>query len=178
VGIALLAIIAAVSGFLEEVQERQVARLPVNAAILKEVPRGPMVTYWKAARDERVNCKGLSWEVLAAIGKIESDHGRSHLPGVRSGWNEAGAAGPMQIGIGTGRAGNSWRVYGRDWDKDGRRSVYDSGDAIPAAAQYLCKNGYAIDKTAAVYAYNQSMDYVRDVFAKARHYRKLAYPNN
>jgi hypothetical protein len=31
------------------------------------------------------HCRGLSWAVLAAIGKVESDHGRSRLPGVRSG---------------------------------------------------------------------------------------------
>ena len=30
---------------------------------------------------------GLPWSVLAAIGKVESDHGRARLPGVRSGCN-------------------------------------------------------------------------------------------
>ena len=40
----------------------------------------------------------IPWPVLAAIGKVESDHGRVRLPGVRSGSNWAGACGPMQIG--------------------------------------------------------------------------------
>ncbi len=77
-------------------------------------------------------CPGACWP---PSGKVESDHGRSRLPGVRSGWNAAGAAGPMQFGIGIGRAGNAWARYGADFDGDGRRSVYDPGDAIPAAAR-------------------------------------------
>src|SRR4029453_16427480 len=52
------------------------------------------------------------WPVLAAIGKVESDHGRSPLPGVRSGSNGAGACGPMQIGCVPGsKAGNAWARY-------------------------------------------------------------------
>jgi hypothetical protein len=46
---------------------------------------------------------GLPWNLLAAIGKIESDHGRDPSTGVRSGTNWAGAAGPMQIGVGGAR---------------------------------------------------------------------------
>ena len=42
-------------------------------------------------------CPGLAWTVLAGIGKVESDHGRADLPGVRSGANPAGAEGPMQF---------------------------------------------------------------------------------
>jgi cell wall-associated NlpC family hydrolase len=43
------------------------------------------------------NCPGLDWTVLAAIGKVETDHGRSTLPGVHDGENSAGAGGPMQF---------------------------------------------------------------------------------
>ena len=108
--------------------------------------------------------------MLAAIGKVESDHGRAPLPGVRSGWNYAGAAGPMQFGIGVGRAGNAWATYGRDYDGDGRRSVYDSGDAIPAAARYLCAHGAPRRLDRAIYAYNHSWAYVARVKAIARRY--------
>ena len=104
-----------------------------------DIPAGYLTLYQQAAR----HCPGLSWSVLAAIGKVESDHGRSRLPGVRSGWNAAGAAGPMQFGIGTGRAGNAWARYGADFDGDGRRSVYDPGDAIPAAHRYRAAAGMA-----------------------------------
>jgi hypothetical protein len=68
-----------------------------------DIPAGYLRRYQAGAG----RCPGLSWTVLAAIGKVESDHGRAPLPGVRSGWNVAGAAGPMQFGIGVGRAGDA-----------------------------------------------------------------------
>ena len=64
---------------------------------------------------------------------------------MHSGENAAGAAGPMQFGIG-GLAGNTWGGapvhpasehtggYGIDGDHDGIVDVYDPGDAIPSAA--------------------------------------------
>jgi hypothetical protein len=137
-----------------------------SRAALADIPAGYLRTYQAAAG----HCPGLSWTVLAAIGKVESDHGRAPLPGVRSGWNHAGAAGPMQFGIGVGRAGNAWATYGRDFDGDGRRSVYDPGDAIPAAARYLCAAGAPSRLDQAIYAYNHSWAYVARVKAIARRY--------
>jgi hypothetical protein len=131
-----------------------------------DIPRHYLTTYRRAAP----RCPGLSWSVLAAIGKVETDHGRARLPGVRSGWNHAGAAGPMQFGIGVGRAGNSWARFGRDYDRDGRRSVYDPGDAIPAAARYLCAAGAPRQLDQAIYAYNHSPSYVALVKRHARRY--------
>jgi membrane-bound lytic murein transglycosylase B len=77
---------------------------------------------------------GVDWRLLAAIGKNESDHGRSTLPGVASGRNGAGCcSGPMQIC--TIRAcGDTWGFYKRDGNGDGVMSVWDPADAIPAAA--------------------------------------------
>jgi hypothetical protein len=140
---------------------------PSRVAIA-DVPAGYLRHYQRAAR----RCPGLSWSVLAAIGKVESDHGRSPLPGVRSGWNAAGAAGPMQFGIGVGRAGNAWARFGADFDRDGRRSVYDPGDAIPAAARYLCAHGAPRRLDRAIYAYNRSWPYVAKVKRLARRYTR------
>jgi hypothetical protein len=137
-----------------------------SRAARADVPTGYLALYRSGARQ----CPGLSWSVLAAIGKVESDHGRARLPGVRSGWNHAGAAGPMQFGIGVGRAGNSWARFGRDYDRDGRRSVYDPGDAIPAAARYLCAAGAPRQLDQAIYAYNHSPSYVALVKRHARRY--------
>jgi hypothetical protein len=53
-----------------------------------DIPAGMLVLYQRAATAE---CEGLPWTVLAAVGKVESDHGRSTLPGVHSGANFAGA---------------------------------------------------------------------------------------
>jgi hypothetical protein len=132
-----------------------------------DLPPGWLGLYRSGAR----HCPGLSWTVLAGVGKVESDHGRAHLPGVRSGWNHAGAAGPMQFGIGKGRAGNAWARFGRDYDHDGRVSVYDPGDAIPAAARYLCDAGAPHRLDAALYAYNHSTSYVALVKRWAARYR-------
>jgi hypothetical protein len=140
---------------------------PSRAAIA-DIPAGYLRLYQRAAR----SCRGLSWAVLAAVGKVESDHGRSRLPGVRSGWNPAGAAGPMQFGIGVGRAGNAWARFGRDFDRDGRRSVYDPGDAIPAAARYLCAHGAPRRLDRALFAYNHSWAYVAKVKRLARRYSR------
>ena len=137
-----------------------------SSAAKRDVPAGYLTLYQQAAR----RCRGLSWAVLAAVGKVESDHGRARLPGVRSGWNPAGAAGPMQFGIGTGRAGNAWARYGHDFDHDGHPSVYDPGDAIPAAATYLCAHGAPRHLDQALYAYNHSPAYVARVKQLARRY--------
>jgi hypothetical protein len=142
-------------------------QVPPSGAARADIPSGYLALYRTAAR----RCPGLSWSVLAAVGKVESDHGRSRLPGVRSGWNAAGAAGPMQFGIGVGRAGNAWARDGRDFDGDGRRSVYDPGDAIPAAANYLCAHGAPRRLDRALYAYNHSWSYVAKVKAIAARYR-------
>jgi len=142
---------------------------PPSSAARGDVP-GSYLALYRAAAPR--HCPGLSWSVLAGIGKVESDHGRARLPGVRSGWNHAGAAGPMQFGIGVGRAGNAWARFGRDYDRDGRTRVYDPGDAIPAAARYLCAAGAPHRLDAALYAYNPSSAYVALVKRWAARYRR------
>ncbi len=112
-------------------------------------------------------CPGLPWPVLAAIGKVETNHGRLRAPGVTEGANFAGAAGPMQMGIGVGAAGDAfWRFA---IDGDGKASPYDPADAIPSASAYLCKalrdNGGEVSK--AVSSYNHAQWYVDKVLAIA-----------
>lgn len=58
-----------------------------SQSALDDIPPDYLVLYIGAAQ----TCPGLDWSVLAAIGKVESDHGRSHLPGVHHGANPAGA---------------------------------------------------------------------------------------
>ncbi len=124
---------------------------------------------------------GIPWAVLAGIGEAESDHGRSAAPGVHSGANAAGAAGPMQIGIG-GAAGDTWggapvhpasqKTGGiaTDGDHDGQADVYDPADAIPAAASYLKANGAPGDIPGALFAYNHAQQYVTIVLSWAARY--------
>jgi hypothetical protein len=53
--------------------------------------------YLTLYRQAATVCPGLDWTILAAIGKVETNHGRSTLPGTRTGENSAGAVGPMQF---------------------------------------------------------------------------------
>jgi len=107
---------------------------------------------------------GIPWEVLAGVGKVETDHGRLRAPGVRSGNNFAGAAGPMQF------LSQTWSEYGVDGDGDGDRDVYDPADAIPGAANYLRASGAPEDIEGALFAYNHAHWYVADVLEWAERY--------
>jgi peptidoglycan DL-endopeptidase CwlO len=116
----------------------------------------------------------VPWTLLAGIGTVESDNGQTTLPGVHSGSNAFGAAGPMQIGIG-GAAGNVWGglpihpasevVSGVATDEDGGpdANVYDPADAIAGAAKYLVTAGVQTDASAAIFAYNHLQSYVQSV---------------
>jgi hypothetical protein len=127
------------------------AAQPGTSDDAREIPADYLALYQKTGREYRI-----PWNVLAAIGKVESDHGRYPGPGIRSGANYAGAAGPMQIGIG-GAAGDSWSRYAVDGDGDGRKSVYDPADAIATAARILIEDkGYRRDPRTAVRRYNGS----------------------
>ncbi len=125
----------------------------------------------------------VPWTVLAGIGKVESDDGRTTLPGVKSGSNSFGAAGPMQIGIGNAST-NVWGgapvhpasevVDGvaTDEDGDGTASVYDVADAIAGAAKYLVAHGVQQNVPAAIFAYNHADWYVEEVLSWSSSYAK------
>jgi peptidoglycan DL-endopeptidase CwlO len=129
----------------------------------------------------------VPWTILAGIGTVESDNGRSTLPGVHSGSNPFGAAGPMQIGIG-GAAGNVWGgapvhpasqpVNGVATDEDGGpdASVYDPADAIAGAAKYLLEYQVQTNPPAAIFAYNHLQSYVQDVLYYASAYASGNHP--
>jgi peptidoglycan DL-endopeptidase CwlO len=129
---------------------------------------------------------GVPWVILAGIGEVESDDGRSNLPGVHSGENAFGAAGPMQIGVG-GAAGNTWggapvhlaseKVNGVATDADGRKfvSVYDPADAIAGAAKYLLAHGVLDNVQEAIFAYNHLESYVQTVLYFAGRYSTGGY---
>jgi len=129
---------------------------------------------------------GIPWVILAGIGKVESDDGQSNLPGVHSGSNAFGAAGPMQIGIG-GAAGNTWggapvhpaseQVDGvaTDANGDGIASVYEPADAIAGAAKYLLAHGILDNVNGAIFAYNHLESYVQAVLYWAGLYASGGY---
>ncbi|MCA3748765.1 MAG: lytic transglycosylase domain-containing protein [Rubrobacter sp.] len=120
---------------------------------------GYMRLYREAAREYGF---GEDWYVLAAIGRVESGHGRD------MGSSAAGALGPMQF------LPSTWLRAGVDGDGDGVANIMDPEDAIPAAARYLRDAGAPGDWYAALYAYNHAGWYVRQVLAVAEGYRLLA----
>ena len=152
------------------------AQPPATTAASNSIPANYLALFKSIGARYRV-----PWVVLAGIGKVESDDGRSTLPGVHSGSNAFGAAGPMQIGIG-GAAGNTWggapvhpaseHVSGvaTDANGDGTASVYDPADAIAGAAKYLLEHGILTNVAGAIFAYNHLTSYVQQVLGWANRY--------
>lgn len=111
--------------------------------------------------------------ILAAINYAESDFD-SDEPGVHSGANNAGAAGPMQIGIG-GAATDNWDTVVREIPRKlfgGARppSVYNEVDAVYAAAALLKLWGAPGDWQAALVAWNDYPPEIAEVTQLAAQY--------
>ncbi|WP_395111302.1 NlpC/P60 family protein [Actinomadura sp. SCN-SB] len=139
---------------------------PPSGQTVAGIPATYLTLYLKAGRRY-----GIGWHVLAAVGQAESDHGRGLEPGIRSGTNAAGAAGPMQFMPGT------WAAFGVDGDRDGDKDVYDPADAIPGAARYLAHEGAPEKIRQALFRYNPSETYVDTVLRQARAYARAGKPN-
>ncbi len=100
------------------------------------------------------------WAYLAALNNAESTFATNNGPGtgVLSGANSAGAAGPMQIGIG-GQATDNWDTVVGEIPPNlpggvQPPSVYNEVDAVYAAAALLRKWGAPGDWQAALVAWN------------------------
>lgn len=117
------------------------------------IPAAYKDLYVRAAQDS-----GVPWQLLAAVGMIETEHGAMKRD------SSAGAQGPMQFMPGT------WDDYGVDGNGDGRKDVRDPADAIPAAAKYLVASGAKTDVRRALFAYNRASWYVEDVLTYAHAY--------
>lgn len=140
---------------------------PPSATADRSIPADYLTLYQHAGA-----AYAVPWTVLAAIGSIESNHGRSTAPGVRSGVNAFGCcAGPMQFNLTNGPP-STWQTYRVDGDADGDTDVYDPADAIASAGRYLriLLDGAHGNIARAVFGYNHSPAYVQDVLARARAY--------
>ncbi|MDQ1668088.1 MAG: hypothetical protein QOE40_149 [Actinomycetota bacterium] len=126
----------------------------VASATAMPVPRDFQKLYVAGAR----TCRGLPWAVLAAIGQVESGHGRS------SATSYAGAQGPMQF------LPSTFAAYAVDGDDDGDTDILDPADAIFTAARYLCANGAGRGTDSlyrAIWHYNHADWYVQLVLRLA-----------
>ena len=137
-------------------------RDPPSSFARRDLPAEYLRLYLQAAR-----AFGLDWATLAAIGKVECDHGRDPDPSCKraGATNRAGAGGPMQF------LASTWSVYGRDANGDGSASRWDAADAIYSAAAYLAASGAPRDSSRAIFAYNHARWYVALVEHWAMRYR-------
>ena len=99
---------------------------------------------------------GVRWEVLAAINEIETDYGRNLNV------SSAGAVGWMQF------MPSTWKQWGVDANRDGRKDPFNPVDAIFGAARYLKAAGADKDVRRAIFAYNHAGWYVDSVLMRAR----------
>jgi peptidase M23-like protein/transglycosylase-like protein with SLT domain len=107
---------------------------------------------------------GLPWTVLAAIGEVETNHGRD-AHGCAP--NAAGARGPMQFLPAT-------FVHAAALAGLPHPDICNPADAIPAAAAYLVSNGAPADWTRALYRYDPATWYPPLVMSWAQRYGKGA----
>jgi cell wall-associated NlpC family hydrolase len=119
-----------------------------SAAALTDIPPDYLALYQQAATEF-----AIPWPLLAAVGRVESDHGRDPAS-----WqpNAAGAVGPMQFEPATFAAYN-WA------SGNPHPSIDDPHDAIFATAAMLVANNGRDDPRGALYIYNHADWYVNDV---------------
>lgn len=164
----------------------------VATASTSGIPSAALAAYQRAetvinSADKTCN---LPWQLVAAIGRVESDHGRTngnHL-------DDKGIARPGIFGIALDGTHNTtrikdtdagqydadakfdravgpmqfipstWSVVGVDADGDGQRNPQDVNDAALATSVYLCSGDDDLSTTrgqrSAVFRYNHSSSYV------------------
>jgi membrane-bound lytic murein transglycosylase B len=176
----------------------------VNAPGALRIPTIALAAYRNAERMMATAAPGcgVSWNLLAGIGRIESLHANGGatdssgtavrpiygptLDGTLPG-NEvivqsrtanrvmyARAMGPMQFLPGT------WSRYASDGDGDGKADVQNVFDSSLAAARYLCSGGLNLrdpgQVMSAILRYNNSVAYARNVLGWAAAYATGVVP--
>jgi hypothetical protein len=179
----------------------------VASADASGIPAAALAAYQRAATvmDQAAPSCHLDWQLLGAIGRIESDHGRADGNTLTdTGISRPGIFGPVLNGRngvslvrdtdGGALDGSStydravgpmqflpstWQNVAVDADGDGKRDPQDINDAALAAGVYLCSGGADLGTVAgqkqAVYRYNHSDSYVTTVLGVARAYRAGDY---
>jgi hypothetical protein len=149
-----------------DVQPAEAPSGAVSALATAEIPPLYLRLYQLAARRY-----GLSWAVLAGIGKVECDHGRDPDPSCtqEGAVNSAGAGGPMQF------IASTWARFGVDAEGNGPPDRWNAPDAIYAAANFLRASGAPESYSRALFAYDHASWYVAEVESWARKYSAAAF---
>jgi membrane-bound lytic murein transglycosylase B len=178
----------------------------VNSPGAMRIPAVALAAYRNAEQKMAVAAPGcgLSWNLLAGIGRIESLHANGGSTDARGTANPpiygpaldgtlpgnevivqsssagravyARALGPMQFLPGT------WSRYATDTDGDGKADPQNIFDASLAAARYLCSGGLNLRNQSqvltAILRYNNSMAYAQNVLGWAAAYATGVTPVN
>ncbi|MGN6128777.1 MAG: lytic murein transglycosylase [Nocardioidaceae bacterium] len=171
------------------------------------IPAVALAAYQRAAQviDAADPSCHLDWPLVAAIGRVESDHGRyGGNTLTSSGLSKPGIYGiPLDGSNGTAKVSDTdagqfdndpvydravgpmqvipttWAGVGVDGDGDGKRNPQDINDAALATAVYLCSGKENLStpagQQAAVYRYNHSQSYVDLVLSIMRAYARGDY---
>ena len=178
------------------------ARLP-GALTVSGIPEAALAAYRRAAMlvDAADPACRIDWALVAAIGKVESNHGRYGGNGI----DDDGTVRPGIYGIPLNGANDTatihdtdggaydrdstwdravgpmqfipgtWRTVGVDANNDGRKDPQNLTDAATATAVYLCSGPGDLSTPsgarAAVLRYNHSDAYADQVLAIAAGYR-------
>jgi membrane-bound lytic murein transglycosylase B len=178
----------------------------VNSSSALGIPSMALAAYRNAEQKMAMSDPGcgISWNLLAGIGRIESGHANGGVTDARGTaiqpiygpaldgtlpGNEvivqssaggrvsyARAMGPMQFLPGT------WARYASDGDGDGVADPQNLYDSTLAAARYLCSGGLNLrDQSqvmAAILRYNNSTSYARNVLGWAAAYATGVVPED
>ncbi|MEU1212305.1 lytic transglycosylase domain-containing protein [Streptomyces sp. NPDC005791] len=175
--------------------------LPVTGSAEAGIPASVLAAYKKAEQElasTDAACR-LPWQLLAAIGKVESGqarggkvdaNGTTLSPILGPALNGQGfalikdtdggaydgdsthdrAVGPMQF------IPSTWATWGQDGNGDGRKDPNNIYDAALAAGRYLCAGPrdltLATDLDRAVLSYNHSTEYLRTVRSWFDYYKR------
>ncbi|MET8511194.1 lytic transglycosylase domain-containing protein [Streptomyces sp. NPDC005077] len=175
--------------------------LPITGSAESGIPASVLDAYKKAQRSiasSDAACR-LPWQLLAAIGKVESGqarggrvdaNGTTFSPILGPVLNGQGfavikdtdngaydgdsthdrAVGPMQF------IPSTWATWGQDGNDDGRKDPNNIYDAALAAGHYLCAGSrdlaIAADLDRAVLSYNHSNEYLRTVRSWFDYYKR------
>lgn len=165
------------------------------------IPATVLDAYQQAAaslQDAKPGCN-LPWELLAAIGHVESGHARGGRVN-DDGTTTSPILGPQLNGVGFANISDTdggaydgdssydravgpmqfipstWEWAGRDGNGDGEKDPNNVYDAALAAGHYLCRFDWDLsdpgDLRSAILSYNNSTDYLNTVLAWLEHYRK------
>lgn len=126
---------------------------------LADIPSNYLPVYQAAAKKY-----GIDWAILAAMGKIETEHGQGGKEETCIA-SSAGAQGPMQF------MPDTWASEGVDGNGDGKTDACNYQDAIYGAANYLVDSGAPQDYHAAILAYNHAEWYYQKIIKQAQVYR-------